>query len=120
MADQSHLDDRYFVDQYVYNCPFCNRRNVAYSLTGAVGFDWTPDKPCTIYLILCRSCKNTSMHMSFDELEYFFVEQDRGGRRLYQFKIKSGEDAGEILDRAFFSSLPTSFFVLDKTGTSNS
>ncbi len=28
MSDLSHLDDKYFIDEYVFNCPYCNRNNV--------------------------------------------------------------------------------------------
>ncbi len=24
MSDMSHLDKKYFIDNYVYNCPYCN------------------------------------------------------------------------------------------------
>lgn len=27
MDDKSHLDNKYFIDPTVYNCPFCNRRH---------------------------------------------------------------------------------------------
>ena len=27
MPDQSHLDQRYFVDEDVYNCPFCKAKH---------------------------------------------------------------------------------------------
>jgi hypothetical protein len=64
MADQSHLDARYFIDRNVYNCPFCNRRNVAYRITGQVVFDWTDSKKCTVVFLVCTSCGNSSMHLS--------------------------------------------------------
>lgn len=45
MPDQSHLDNRYFVDSTIYNCPFCNRRHVSYSVFQRTQFDWTDKKP---------------------------------------------------------------------------
>ena len=36
-ADHSHLDTQYFIDRYVFNCPFCNRRNVSYWVSCPAG-----------------------------------------------------------------------------------
>jgi hypothetical protein len=41
MADQSHLDDKYFIDGSIYNCSYCNRRHVTYSIDAIRSFDWT-------------------------------------------------------------------------------
>jgi hypothetical protein len=32
MPDLSDYDDKYFIDANVYNCPFCKRRHVSYSV----------------------------------------------------------------------------------------
>jgi hypothetical protein len=112
MPDQSHLDRRYFVDQNVYNCPFCNRRNVAYSIYNQVTFDWTDRKPCYCYYVQCHSCGKHSMHLSFQALKVDTISISGGHR--WKFSFTQGIDAGEMLDRAFFYSVPTSFFVLDE------
>ena len=103
MTDQSHLDARYFIDQHVFNCPYCNRRNVAYSLEYPQSFDWSSNKKCHIHLAICHSCSNKSMHLSFNELPI---------RRIAEgtYRFQEGGD----LDDKFFYSVPTSFFVLDK------
>jgi len=44
MEDFSYLDKKYFIDPYVYNCPFCNRRNVYYSITHTYEFNWKRDR----------------------------------------------------------------------------
>jgi hypothetical protein len=108
MADLSELDSRYFIDQYVYNCPFCNRRNVSYSVFGRYPFDWTPTKECFTYRVQCHSCKCTSLHLSFDKIEIHQVYS--GGQTApHRFIIEEGES----LDDKFFYSVPISFFVLD-------
>lgn len=53
MADYSHLDKRYFIDGTVYNCPFCNRNNVPYTITDSNKFDWTDSKSCYIFITQC-------------------------------------------------------------------
>ena len=102
MPDQSHLDDCYFVDNTVYNCPFCNRRNVSYHIYQKVSFDWAEDKPCYVYFAYCDSCRGKSMHLSYIDLELYNIQ------RRYYFKTS------ESLDDLFFYSVPTSFFVLDQ------
>lgn len=109
MADQSHLDQRYFVDDSVYNCPFCNRRHVSYSVVGYSTFDWTNTKRCRVYFVKCNSCQKRSMHLSFEDIDTDYI-----GNSTYRFVISKEGDAGELLDEAFFYSVPSSFFVLDE------
>jgi hypothetical protein len=113
MPDQSHLDDRYFVDATVYNCPFCNRRHVSYSIYDSIKFDWTDKKPCYGYFVQCHSCNKKSMHLTFQELSHYHFGLADGTDR-WRFSFVSGVDAGKMLDQAFFYSVPTSFFVLDE------
>lgn len=104
--DNSNLDAKYFIDEYVYNCPFCNRRNVSYFLRDPHSFDWAPEKKCYIYFTVCNSCGQESMHLSFEEIT---VKSTRYSNE-YRFDIAKGEE----LDIKFFYSVPTSFFSLDK------
>jgi len=108
MPDQSELDDRYFIDEHVYNCPFCNRRNVRYTIVNKVRFDWTEDKTCWVYVACCSSCGQRSMHLSYTALDLQDVRSTMS-RKDYRFIL--GE--GVLLDPLFFYSVPTSFFVLD-------
>lgn len=114
MADQSHLDDRYFVDENVYNCPFCNRRHVAYTLFDQVTFNWTDKKQAYCHFVRCHSCDKRSMHLTFQELQRKHIGHSSDGTYQYRFSFKEGVDAGAVLDKAFFYSVPTSFFVLDE------
>lgn len=99
MTDQSHLDSKYFIDATIYNCPFCNRRHVAYENLGQLAFDWSEKKTCYIWRVKCKSCGMTSMHLTFETL-------DHGLANTWRFKNVD-------LDKAFFYSVPTSFFVVD-------
>jgi transcription elongation factor Elf1 len=101
MEDSSHLDSKYFIDPTIYNCPFCNRRHVAYSYMGVNVFDWSNTKQCTIWRVRCDSCLKTSMHLTFQELQ--------DPHRHYSW-FRDDID----LDGAIFYSVPTSFFVIDK------
>jgi hypothetical protein len=103
MQDLSALDKKYFIDDTVYNCPFCNRRNVVYKLYDHFVFDWSENKKCFAYLVQCSSCKGISMHLSYEELRNTVYE----GRGNYRF------NEGVDLDSFIFYSVPTSFFVID-------
>lgn len=101
MENQSYLDQRYFIDPEIYNCPFCNRRHVSYRNLGPVRFDWSNDKECKVWFVKCFSCKKESMHLTFKAL------QDPDWNSPH---FRSTID----LDSQFFYSVPTSFFVVDR------
>lgn len=113
MPDQSELDKRYFIDEHVYNCPFCNRRNVAYFVAGRNFFDWAEEKKCYFYIVECESCDHRSMHLTFEDLDILHTG-NVGKRAKWRFKIPWDDDTEGTLDQAFFYSVPTSFFVLDE------
>ncbi len=111
MSDQSHLDERYFVDEHVYNCPFCNRRHVSYLIYGIQSFDWAQNKKCYVYFVRCSSCGSRSMHLSYEELDTYWVDKIYRNRR---FEFSNDEDIPKLIDDFFFYSVPTSFFALDQ------
>jgi hypothetical protein len=102
MPDESYLDLKYFIDPEVYNCPFCNRRNVVYYLSYVRTFNWTENRTCYVYFVTCNSCNKESMHLSFEAIHEEF-------QYPYRIKFQSNID----LDSKVFYSVPTSFFVLD-------
>lgn len=101
--DQSHLDTKYFIDPHKYNCPFCKRNHVSYSLVHTYKFDWTDKKGCYVHFIRCNSCQNRSLHFTFTEIR----EPDKYGALTNYFK-----DSIDI-DKNLFYSQPSSFFTLD-------
>jgi hypothetical protein len=106
MKDESYLDKQYFIDPDVYNCPFCNRKNVVYERCGYFEFDWSKDKRCYAYLVQCtsKSCQKVSMHLSFS-----YILDDR---IAYAHEVRPFKQDIEI-DSYIFYSVPTSFFVID-------
>ena len=109
MPDQSYLDERYFVDGNVYNCPFCNRRHVAYDIYDIVQFDWTDKKPCAVYFIRCCSCGKRSMHLTF-----ILLYKKYESKATYHWSVVNDKFDIKKLDKNIFYSVPTSFFVLDE------
>ncbi|MBM4033454.1 MAG: hypothetical protein FJ291_16950 [Planctomycetes bacterium] len=108
--DASELDRCYFIDEYVYNCPFCNRRHLSYSVKGTFQFKWTSEKPAWAYFVKCDSCRNISMHLSYSAIETYPVDRNPSDP---SFRFSRTKEAGP-LDDEFFYSVPTSFFVLDE------
>jgi len=102
VPDQSYLDTKYFIDDTTYNCPFCNRRNLAYDISYVFDFDWSTNKKCYGYTVRCSSCRYESMHLSYDKIHYI------DHRNKYLFN-----DEDFDIDTKIFYSVPTSFFVMD-------
>lgn len=103
--DDSHLDLKYFIDKYKYNCPFCNRRHVSYRIPQRYAFDWSTAKTCRALFIKCESCHRTSMHLTYQDLT-------GGGWSGSTYRF-SEEVAEAGIDSFIFYSVPTSFFVMD-------
>ena len=104
MEDESILDRKYFIDRNVYNCPYCNRNNVKYTLDIVNMFNWNTSKECYVYYVTCTSCKNTSLHLSYEKLASYYTSPFLH----YSFNL----DVVDI-DSKIFYSVPTSFFVID-------
>lgn len=102
MQNHSHLDQKYFIDEDTYNCPFCNRNNLPYKMFGKQSFDWSKTIKCYVYFVRCSYCEGESMHLSYCDIAEYESYQH------YEFN-----DNIEIDDLIFYSQ-PTSFFVLDK------
>ena len=108
MPDMSHLDAKYFVDPYMYNCPFCRRRHVSYRVVSTASFDWTQSKQCSLYIVRCDSCSKESMHLSYNHMQEIMGYDPGVDRRC--FVVPKGAD----IDDYFFFSQPRSFFSLDE------
>jgi len=103
MNDQSELDKKYFIDDTVYNCAFCKRRNVKYTLENHFQFNWSKEKDCHVYLVKCSSCEKISMHLSYEDI----IDKKR------KIEWKNVFLKNIDIDAKMFYSVPTSFFVTD-------
>lgn len=102
--DNSDLDQKYFIDPWRYNCPFCKRNHVSYSIVDMMIFHWSEKKFCYIYKIKCASCEGTSMHLSYEDLR---TQEGYPKQYIYRFKDKID------IDSKMFFSQPSSFFTID-------
>ena len=111
--DLSYLDKKYFIDGRRYNCPFCNRRSVVYSVISKSSFNWSDERVVYIYLIRCgeRNCGKISMHLS----DFDFPTNYQGNAFEYEpdnWERETDYDS-EDLDNYIFFNQPTSFFTVD-------
>lgn len=105
--DQSELDDKYFINNEIYNCPFCKRRHLHFTFKSELVFDWTNEKKCYLYQIRCDSCEKNSIHFSYIPLPF-----QRYGSFTPEQLLKRQLLAKE-LDTHIFLSIPSSSFTLD-------
>lgn len=75
--DRSHKDKQYFINGSTYNCPFCCRGHVSYSVSGSSFFNVSNTKTIYFYLVCCGDddCKKVSFHLS----EYDLARCRQGG-----------------------------------------
>ena len=126
--DFSEKDRKYFIDHAVYNCPFCNRRNVKYTIAHTFNFYWTRTKKCYAYVVQCSDCRLESLHLSYYNLAtagsdysgythgfyspaHEIVEVDGQGKKAVPLTNK--DDSPMEIDDAIFHKQPTAFFTID-------
>jgi len=111
VADQSELDRRYFVTGDTYNCPYCNRHSVTFSVERIEAFDWTNSKTALAVYVKCggEKCGKVSLHLTFETGLVAFVETPWGSQK-HRWHQKANIDK---LDAYFFYHQPTSFFTID-------
>ena len=124
--DKAHKDNKYFIDGRTYNCPFCNRRSVAFMIVGNSSFDWSIEKKCYLYLVRCKEieCQKTSFHLSNYSLKQSNLYDSSNNKREYYFAFPFETEEGDDqvsekdelpleMDEVFFHHTPSSFFTID-------
>ena len=106
--DQSDLDSKYFINRHVYSCPFCNRRNLRYHITYSLVFNWSYDKKCYMYIVICTSCFQKSMHLSYNCMIFELIDKNISSRNIFDEEWDDKD-----IDSSIFYSVPTSFFTID-------
>lgn len=129
--DHSHKDKMYFIDDTIYNCPFCKRRNVSYFISHHGEFNSTPSKTIYFYLAQCESCDKTSFHLSNYDLvlrgrgqsswssRFAFPPKHEtidlhGSSRKIESPITDTNGNPKQLDELFFYHQPSAAFTIDE------
>ena len=102
MTNEAHLDNKYFIDSSIYNCPFCGRRHVSYTNYGYKSFNWSKEETCNIWFVKCDSCKKISAHFTKKNVR-------EANSNLANNEFINNKN----LDNYFFIQIPSSSFVLD-------
>lgn len=116
--DQSHKDTQYFLDNDTYNCPFCNRKNITYSIVddGCGFYNPTNTKKTYYYTVECgdEACGKISFHLSRYDLETY--QAGNYTRRFLSPQAPNYRDAShkmKSLDELFFYHDPSAYFNID-------
>jgi len=135
--DYSQKDSKYFTSGRTYNCPFCKRGSVAFTIEDKGNFSTSRQKNVYYYIIRCKEleCNKKSFHLSrynlvikknSDSADSYFIEppteETVGYERTPKFTVpfpqkvirnSDGKDLKE-LDKVFHCHMPTSFFTLNE------
>ena len=117
--DLSFKDKKYFIDGTIYNCPFCNRRNVKFTVSLESSFSWSNSRRVYIYIVRCseNECQRESFHMS--DFSIHTYKLGLTPHSLFTYPPMVLGDHGyapfdkEDMDDLFFFHQPTSFFTVD-------
>ena len=106
MSDQSSLDKKYFIDEKVYNCPFCKRNNVMFNFRWKWEFNWDNVKICYYFKTECSSCEKESLHLTYNNIFWDYC--------ISLTKVnKFNWNADNNIDELCFYHQPSSFFTID-------
>ncbi len=131
-----NVENKYFIDQDKYNCPFCQNRGMKYVVTGVVEFNEAKDKKMHAVFVECSNCHNVSMHLIKNpnlrkSKNYLILSPHSNEYVAYSKKGKydindnlseftswteKGGTEHHVLcqDETIIMSIPTSFFTIDK------
>lgn len=128
-----NIENKYFIDENKYNCPFCKNRNVKYIVLGRVKFDETIDKQLYAVFVECSHCHKVSLHLLKNnsleqDCNFLILNENYQEFRTYSkytnnFKtmldlssykdISSKQNYILCNDENIILNIPTSFFTID-------
>lgn len=130
MIDNSNLNNKYFIDDKAFNCPFCGLRNTKYTILAIIEYDISKEKKGKIIFVRCDRCCKVSVHFAPYEMKTTQWRTDQIGvvrtdnlgyslvESLYSICFKnSREDDSPFdvdLDSKIYHSIPNSFFTMDE------
>lgn len=86
-----NVENKYFIDENKYNCPFCKNRGIKYVVLGIVKFDESNTKQLYAVFVECSHCHKISMHLiKNDKLGEFSTIESNGVASYpvnYNFKL---------------------------------
>lgn len=131
MINNSDLNNKYFIDDKAFNCPFCGLRNTTYTILAIIEHDISNTKRGKIIFVRCNRCSKISVHFtpyhinasSWSKSSIGVQKRDIEGYGILdsitnvRFKNSQCNNDGPFdidLDSEIYHSIPSSFFTMDE------
>lgn len=122
--NNSDLNNKYFIDDRAFNCPFCGLRNTEYTILAILKHDLSMKKKGKIIFVRCNRCKKISVHFASYDISYTYDTGEIGVYSVGELDFlqhisfyNSKHDASPFdvdLDSKIYHSIPSSFFTMDE------
>ena len=129
MTNYSELNNKYFIDDKAFNCPFCGLRNTTYTILAILEHDISNEKQGKVVFVQCNKCKKISLHFIPYEMNTSRWEIDKIGVVKNYFHGRTAVDMPAVIsfknsydddtkfdidiDSNIYHSIPSSFFTMD-------
>ncbi|MGN0919272.1 MAG: hypothetical protein ACI4OR_00715 [Alphaproteobacteria bacterium] len=129
MTNYSELNNKYFIDDKAFNCPFCGLRNTTYTILAILEHDISNQKRGKVVFVQCNKCQKISLHFIPHEMNtsrwdidqfgivknYFHGRTAVGMPATISFKNSQNDDSefDVDIDSQIYHSIPSSFFTMD-------
>lgn len=122
--NNSDLNNKYFIDDKAFNCPFCGLRNTEYTILAILEHDLSMTKKGKIIFVRCNRCKKISVHFAPYDISYtcntgeigvYSVGELYSLQHISFHNSKNDDSPFDVdLDSKIYHSIPSSFFTMDE------
>lgn len=125
MTNNDNLNDKYFIDDNAFNCPFCGLRNTTYTILAVMKHNLNQNKEGKVIFAQCDRCKKISVHFAYDSLITNSVHNKRHTASFLNSNcslsneikfLPSNKESANFdvdIDSQIYHSIPNSYFTLD-------
>lgn len=127
MTNNLDLNNKYFIDDKAFNCPFCGLRNTTYTILAVIEHDISKNKKGKVIFVRCERCSKISVHFAPYDVKVTKWDSSKTGvvktngyeqffNVAYEIFFKNTDSADTIidLDSKIYHSIPSSFFSMDE------
>lgn len=127
MINNLDLNNKYFIDDKAFNCPFCGLRNTTYTILAIMEHDISKNKKGKVIFIRCDRCLKISVHFAPYDIKVTKWDTNKKGvirtsnfelffNMSYGIFFENGDSDDSIsdLDSKIYHSIPSSFFSMDE------
>lgn len=118
MVDNAALNNKYFIDDKAFNCPFCGLRNTTYTVLAIMQYNLSKTKEGRVAFVRCNKCKKVSIHFLSEDISYPTYNSQYSGVVLLNAYAWSGDISFSStecdIDSKIFHNIPSSYFTMDE------